>query len=193
MERRLKEQEIAIRAQEKEIRETNEFMVDALSTVVESRNAETGDHTKRIKFYTRIMANCLKEHFPQYGLTDVQVDGISRASVLHDIGKIGISDTILLKPGRLTNEEFEIMKTHTTIGCDMLEKLYRNRTSEFTVIVMRSAGIIMSDGTEEGILTIWQEMPFRSVRRSLPSRMSMMRWSAPGYIRVHLRMRRHLR
>lgn len=57
MERRLREQEIAIRAQEKEIRETNEFMVDALSTVVESRNAETGDHTKRIKYYTRIMAN----------------------------------------------------------------------------------------------------------------------------------------
>ena len=131
MEMRLKEQEIAIRAQEKEIREANEFMIDALSSVVESRSAETGDHTKRIKFYTRIMANCLKEHFPQYGLTDVQVDGISRASLLHDIGKIGISDTILLKPGRLTNEEFEIMKTHTTIGCDMLEKLYRNRTSEF--------------------------------------------------------------
>ena len=113
MERRLKEQEIAIRAQEKEIRETNEFMVDALSTVVESRNAETGDHTKRIKYYTRIMANHLMEHFPKYGLTPVTVDGISRASVMHDIGKIGISDTILLKPGRLTNEEFDIMKTHT--------------------------------------------------------------------------------
>lgn len=131
MERRLKEQEIAIRAQEKEIRETNEFMIDALSTVVESRSAETGDHTKRIKFYTRIMARHLMEHFPQYGLTPVSVDAISRASVLHDIGKIGISDTILLKPGRLTPEEFEIMKTHTTIGCDILEKFYKDRTSNF--------------------------------------------------------------
>ena len=131
MERRLKEQEIAIRAQETEIRETNEFMVDALSTVVESRSAETGDHTKRIKFYTRIMANHLMEHFPQYGLTPATVDGISRASVMHDIGKIGISDTILLKPGRLTNEEFEIMKTHTVIGCEILEKFYKDRTSEF--------------------------------------------------------------
>lgn len=131
MEMRLKEQEIAIRAQEKEIRETNEFMIDALSSVVESRSVETGDHTKRIKYYTRLMARCLKEHFPQYGLTDMQVDAISRASVLHDVGKIGISDAILLKPGRLTNEEFDIMKTHTTIGCDLLEKFYRNRTSEF--------------------------------------------------------------
>lgn len=131
MEMRLKEQEIAIRAQEKEIREANELMIDALSSVVESRSAETGDHTKRIKYYTRLMARCLKEHFPQYHLTDVQVDAITRASVLHDIGKIGISDAILLKPGRLTNEEFEIMKTHTTIGCDLLEKFYRDRTSEF--------------------------------------------------------------
>ena len=131
MEIRLKEQEKAIREQEREIRETNEFMIDALSSVVESRSAETGDHTKRIKYYTRIMAQCLLEYFPQYGLTGAQVDAISRASVLHDIGKIGISDAILLKPGRLTNEEFEIMKTHTTIGCDMLEKFYRDRTSEF--------------------------------------------------------------
>ena len=131
MEIRLKEQELEIRAQEKEIRETNEFMIEALSSVVESRSAETGDHTRRIRYYTRIMANCLKENFPQYGLTDVQVDEISRASVMHDIGKIGISDTILLKPGRLTSEEFEIMKTHTIIGCEMLQKLYRNRQSEF--------------------------------------------------------------
>ena len=131
MEARLKEQEKEIRAQEKEIRETNEFMIDALSTVVESRSAETGDHTKRIKFYTRIMARHLMEHFPQYGLTPASVDAISRASVMHDVGKIGISDTILLKPGRLTPEEFEIMKTHTIIGCEILEKLYKDRTSEF--------------------------------------------------------------
>lgn len=131
MEIRLREQEIAIRAQEKQLRENNEFMLDALSSVVESRSAETGDHTRRIKYYTRILAAYLKEHFPQYGVTDAQVDEIASASVLHDVGKIGISDTILLKPGRLTNEEFELMKTHTTIGCELLEKVYRDRTSEF--------------------------------------------------------------
>lgn len=131
MEIRLKEQEIAIREQEREIRETNEFMLDALSSVVESRSAETGDHTKRIKYYTRIMLTYLMEHFPKYGLNNVQVDAIARASVLHDIGKIGIPDAVLLKPGRLTAEEYDIMKTHTTIGCDLLEKFYRGQTTEF--------------------------------------------------------------
>lgn len=131
MEVRLKEQELAIRAQEKEIRETNELMIDALSSVVESRSVETGDHTKRIKHYTKIMAQYLKDYFPKYGLTEAKVDAIARASVLHDIGKIGISDAVLLKPGRLTPEEFELMKTHTIIGCDLLEKFYRDRTSEF--------------------------------------------------------------
>ena len=131
MEIRLKEQEEEIRAQEKEIRETNEFMIDALSSVVESRSAETGDHTKRIKFYTRSMATYLMKNFPAYRLTHAQVDSIARASVLHDIGKIGISDTILLKPGKLTDEEFEIMKTHTVIGGELLEKSYREQTTEF--------------------------------------------------------------
>ena len=90
MELRLKEQEEAIREQEREIRETNEFMIDALSSVVESRSAETGDHTKRIKYYTRIMLNYLMRHFPRYGLTPVQVDAIARASVLHDLSLIHI-------------------------------------------------------------------------------------------------------
>jgi len=131
MEVRLKEQEREIREQEKEIRENSEFMIDALSSVVEFRSAETGEHTKRIKYFTRIMLKYLLKYFPQYGLTAEQVDSISRAAALHDIGKIGIPDSILLKPGKLTPEEFEIMKTHTTIGCDILEKAYKNKTSEF--------------------------------------------------------------
>ena len=84
-------------------------MIDALSSVVESRSAETGDHTKRVKYYPPIMLNYLMRHFPRYGLTPVQVDAIARASVLHDIGKIGIPDAVLLKPGRLTAEEYEMV------------------------------------------------------------------------------------
>ena len=128
---RLKEQEKEILAQQKEINDNNEFVIDALSSVIESRNAETGDHTKRIKLFTKIILKYLKEYFPKYEITDLQADLITRASVLHDIGKIGIPDAILLKPGRLTDEEFDIMKSHTTIGCDILEKFYRNQTSEF--------------------------------------------------------------
>lgn len=131
MEVRLKEQEIAILAQEKKIRENNEFMIDALSSVVEFRNLETGEHIRRIKYFTRIMLKYLMKYFPKYGLTQEQVDEIARAAAVHDIGKIGISDAILLKPGKLTPEEFEIMKTHTTIGCDVLEKFKENQDEEF--------------------------------------------------------------
>ena len=131
MERRLKEQEEAIMEKEKKIRDNNEFMIDALSSVVEFRSAETGEHIRRIKYFTRILCKYLMKYFPKYGLTPVQVDEIARAAALHDIGKIGIPDAILLKPGRLTSEEFEIMKTHTTIGCEMLVKFRKNQTDEF--------------------------------------------------------------
>jgi len=67
---RLKEQEEALLAQQKELNENNEFMIDALSSVVESRSAETGDHTKRIKNLTRIMLRCFVKNFPQYGLEE---------------------------------------------------------------------------------------------------------------------------
>lgn len=131
MEERLKEQEIAIRAQEKKIRDSNEFMIDALSSVVEFRNLETGEHTRRIKFFTRVMLKYLVKYFPDYGLTPEQVDEIARASAMHDIGKIGIPDAILLKPGKLTSSEFEVMKTHTTIGCDLLEKFHMDKSDTF--------------------------------------------------------------
>lgn len=131
MEKRLKEQEEEIRAKEKKIRDGNEFMIDALSSVIEFRNLETGEHIRQIKSFTRIMLKHLMKQFPEYGLTPVKADEIVRASVLHDIGKIGIPDAILLKPGRLTPEEFEIMKSHTTIGCELLEKFHRNRGDDF--------------------------------------------------------------
>lgn len=131
MAQRLKEQEEAIKEQQREIRETNEFMIDSLSSVVEFRSAETGEHTRRIKYFTRIMLKYLKHYFPKYNITYEQIDEITRASALHDIGKIGIPDSILLKPARLTDEEFEIMKTHTTIGCDILRKFSGNKESDF--------------------------------------------------------------
>ena len=131
MQERLKEQEKEIREQEKQIRENNEFMIDALSSVVEFRSLETGEHIRRIKYFTRIMLKYLMKYFPKYGLTPAQVDEIARASALHDIGKIGIPDAILLKPGRLTPEEFEVMKKHTTIGCEVLEKFKEKQSGDF--------------------------------------------------------------
>ena len=131
LEIKLKEQEVTIREQEKAIRDNNEFMIDALGSVVEFRSIETGDHVKRIKYLTRILLKYHAKYFPKYGVTPTQIDQIARASALHDIGKIGIPDSILLKPGKLTTEEFEVMKTHTTIGCEILESFKSPYTDDF--------------------------------------------------------------
>ena len=131
MELRLKEQEKELRMHQQRIQENNEFMIDALSSVIEFRSSETGEHLRRIKYFTRVLLKYLAKYFPKYNLTKEQMDQIARASALHDIGKIGIPDAILLKPARLTPDEFEIMKTHTTIGCDILETFRKNQTDEF--------------------------------------------------------------
>lgn len=109
--------------QARKLRENNIHIIDTLGTVVESRNLESGEHIKRVKEYTRILGYQLMEDYPEYELTKAKVDIIASASVLHDIGKIAIPDNILLKPGRLTVEEFESMKAHTIRGCEILESI----------------------------------------------------------------------
>jgi len=131
MEVRLKQQEMELLAQQKKIQDNNEFMIDALSSVVEFRSLETGEHIRRIKYFTRILLKYMQKYFPKYGLTKFQIDAIARASALHDIGKIGIPDSILLKPARLTPSEFEVVKTHPVIGCKILEKFRKTQTDEF--------------------------------------------------------------
>ncbi len=127
MEKRLKAQQEEIWLQERKIQEHSEFMIDALSTVVEFRGQESGEHIKRIKYFSRVLLKYLQKYYPEYKLDQDQINSMVRASALHDIGKIGISDAILLKPGELTEEEFETVKTHTTIGCDILEAFCRKR------------------------------------------------------------------
>ncbi len=105
------------------LNETNKKIIDILGTVVEFRNLESGEHIKRVKAFTRIMGQTLMELYPDSGLTAEQVELIAAASPLHDIGKITISDTVLLKQGRLTPEEFALMKTHTTKGVEILKNI----------------------------------------------------------------------
>lgn len=98
-------------------------ILDTITTMVEHRSMESGKHVQRIRLYTNALLNYILTHDNRYGLTPHKVNNITKASTLHDIGKIGIKDSILLKPERLTPEEFEIMKTHTIIGCTMIERL----------------------------------------------------------------------
>ena len=101
----------------------NRMMMNILSHIVEFRNKESGGHVLYLQTITSMLLASLIQKTNQYDLNASQCNLISLASVLHDIGKIGIPEVILNKPGKLTHEEFEIMKTHTTIGADILDNL----------------------------------------------------------------------
>lgn len=119
----LKRQYEMICRQAEELKQRNEQITDILAEVVESRNLESGEHVKRVKSYTKILAEELMRRYPEYKLTEEEVRIIESASAMHDIGKIVIPDNILLKPGKLTDEEFECMKSHTVRGCEVLDHI----------------------------------------------------------------------
>ncbi len=102
---------------------SNQLMIDILSHIVEFRNGESGMHVLHIHAITELLLRQLAQKTKRYRLSEEDITLISTASALHDIGKINIPETILNKPGRLTPEEFEVMKTHTTIGADILKEL----------------------------------------------------------------------
>ena len=109
--------------QSQTIRNTNQIMLDALSAIIEHRNSESGNHVLRIRRFTEILLEEVASFCPEYKLTDERISIISNAATLHDIGKISIPDSILNKPGPLTPEEFESIKSHTTIGSRLVENL----------------------------------------------------------------------
>jgi len=100
-----------------EIRAIQETTIHAMASLAETRDNETGNHIRRTQNYVKTLAQTLSKHprFLHY-LTDEQIEMLYLSAPLHDIGKVGIPDHILLKPGRLDAAEFEIMKTHTTLG-----------------------------------------------------------------------------
>lgn len=115
------ENEVAEKA--KKISKIQERFIVSFANMIELRDDVTGQHVKRTSRYVRIIANALKKRNIYPGIiTDEFVDAICKAAPLHDIGKIAISDSILRKPGKLTEEEFEIIKTHPKVGGDMLRE-----------------------------------------------------------------------
>ena len=105
-------------------RENNtDMLVGVLSHIVEFRNGESGLHVRHIRIITETLLHCLLEVSDKYSISAEQQDLIPLASALHDIGKIGIDDKILNKPGKLTPEEFEVIKTHSLLGAEMLQNL----------------------------------------------------------------------
>lgn len=104
-------------------REYTEGIIDTLSNLVEFRDMDSGEHIKRTKALTRILLKKIAVKEPEWKLTEDTIKKIAEAAALHDVGKIAISDTILNKPGRLTNDEFEKMKEHTVKGYEILKTL----------------------------------------------------------------------
>ena len=123
LEERVREQAAAILEQNEKLKDANRKTTDLLGTVVEARNKESGTHVRRVKTFTKILTEVIRDKYKEYGITDEDQEYFEDASVLHDLGKIMISDSVLLKPGKLTPEEFEEMKKHTLYGCDVLENV----------------------------------------------------------------------
>ena len=112
---------VAEQVYEKE--KSNSTMINILSHIVEFRNGESGLHVLHIQTATGILLRTLVRKTDKYNLNAADISLISTASALHDIGKINIPESILNKPGKLTKEEFDTMKAHTTTGAEILDKL----------------------------------------------------------------------
>ncbi|ADX46997.1 response regulator receiver modulated metal dependent phosphohydrolase [Paracidovorax avenae ATCC 19860] len=118
------EREVALRTLE--VQAIQDVTIMAMTSLAETRDNETGNHIRRTQLYVKALAERLARH-PRFEavLNERMIDLLYKSAPLHDIGKIGIPDSILLKPGKLTAEEFEVMKTHTTLGRDAIENAER--------------------------------------------------------------------
>lgn len=127
----LKKQFVYLKKQEERLKNSNERVIDIIATIVEFRSMESSYHLKRIKGFVRILALTAMNNYPELGLNPHLIDVITQASAMHDIGKISVPDSILLKPGRLTSEEFEVMKSHTTRGSEVIEMIKNSQDKEY--------------------------------------------------------------
>ena len=127
----LKKQFVYLKKQEERLRNSNERVIDTIATIVEFRSMESSYHLKRIKGFVRTLALTAMNNYPELGLNPHLIDVITQASAMHDIGKISVPDSVLLKPGRLTNEEFEVMKSHTTRGSEVIEMIKDVQDKEY--------------------------------------------------------------
>ena len=115
--------ELEVAKRTREVMAIQDATILAMASLAETRDSETGGHIRRTQFYIKALAEKLRDR-PRFSwfLTDESINMLFKSAPLHDIGKVGIPDRILLKPSRLEPDEFEIMKTHTTLGHDAIER-----------------------------------------------------------------------
>ncbi len=116
----IQKQNDILKQQAEELSQLNETIIDSLSNIVEFRNLESRQHIKRIREFSLCLGRSIMKLYPEYELTPEKLMKIGWASSLHDIGKIAIPDNIILKAGKLTPDEFELIKSHTTKGAEII-------------------------------------------------------------------------
>lgn len=115
----------------KKLAQFHKEMTNGFANVVENRDENTGGHIRRVTAYVSLLVNELKLKDKYRSImTSDWIDNIEKAAPMHDVGKISIPDSILQKPGKLTDEEYEIMKTHTTKGAELITKSFKNIDNE---------------------------------------------------------------
>lgn len=119
----LRKQYSLLKQQAIRLKKNQENIINILGTVVEYRNLEGRMHTTRVKGFTKILGIYMMKLYPEYELTGEKLNAIAAASVLHDVGKVMLSDEVLLKPGKLTPEEFEYVKSHSIKGYDIVNSI----------------------------------------------------------------------
>lgn len=153
----------ALLEQAEKIIRLNQGMIEALATAIEFRNEESGGHVQRICAITRMF---LENTAFGADLDEKEIENIALASIMHDVGKITIPDAVLCKPGKLTAEEYEVMKSHTTKGVSILESVPQLRDSEMYSYACDIArhhherwdGRGYPDGLKEEEITIWSQV-----------------------------------
>lgn len=123
LEKKVMEQTEEIEQKSKKIESASSSLIEALSNVIEFRDCESGEHVRRIRQTTKIILEQFEKLNGNKWFEHDEIEKIAYASVMHDIGKIAVPDYILNKPGRLTDEEFAIMKEHSINGCKILESI----------------------------------------------------------------------
>ncbi|MDX1451997.1 MAG: response regulator [Oleiphilaceae bacterium] len=113
-----------VKERTEEIQHTQDVIINALTSLAETRDNETGAHIIRTQYYVKTLAELIRS-FPEYAHeldNDENIEAMFKTAPLHDVGKVGIPDRVLLKPGKLDDEEWEVMRTHPTLGGDALRK-----------------------------------------------------------------------
>ncbi len=117
----LKKQFKLLTLQSEELKKSRNSLLEAIGSIVEYRTLDYSDHIERVRKFTLILGTRIMKDYPDMGLTKEKVELYATASMLHDIGKVCLPDSIILKPGRLTPEEIEVMQSHTSKGGELLE------------------------------------------------------------------------